>query len=69
MNYKAFDPTMSDESVFQALRNLWVIHNLQLFLEGKIALSPAGFGYSMLYPWTDNYLDNPQIAVRTIRKP
>jgi hypothetical protein len=61
-NAKGFAPTMSDESVFQALRNLWVIHNLQLFLQSEIALSPAGFGYSMLYPWTDNYLDDPQIS-------
>ncbi len=60
-NAKAFDPTMSDESVFQALRNLWVIHNLQLFLNRDIALSPAAFGYSMLYPWTDNYLDDPRM--------
>lgn len=58
---KAFDPTMSDESLFQALRNLWVIHNLQLLLESKIALSPAAFGYSMLYPWTDNHLDDSRI--------
>jgi hypothetical protein len=62
---RAFDPTMSDESVFQALRNLWVIHNLQLLLENEIALSPAGFGYSMLYPWTDNHLDDPRIPERS----
>ncbi len=60
-NAKAFDPTMSDGSIFQALRNLWVIHNLQLFLECDLGFSPAAFGYSMLYPWTDNYLDDPRM--------
>jgi len=59
---RAFAPAITDKSLFQALRNLWVIHSVQLFLRAPIALSPAIFAYSMLYPWTDNCLDEPRLA-------
>jgi hypothetical protein len=55
---RAFAPAITDQSLFQALRNLWVTHSVQLFLRAPITLSPAFFAYSMLYPWTDNCLDN-----------
>ena len=55
---KAFAPAITDQSLFQALRNLWVTHSVQLFLRAPITLSPALFAYSMLYPWTDNCLDD-----------
>jgi hypothetical protein len=58
---KAFDSGMDDDSLLQALRNLWVIHSIQLLLDQEVSLSLAIFAYSMLYPWTDNYLDDPQI--------
>ena len=59
---RAFAPAITDESLFQALRNLWVTHSVQLFLRAPTALSPAIFAYSMLYPWTDNCLDDPRLA-------
>src|ERR1035441_8475825 len=59
---RAFAPAMTDESLFQALRNLWVTHSVQLFLQTPIARSPAMFAYSMLYPWTDNCLDSPRLT-------
>jgi hypothetical protein len=59
---RAFAPEITDTSLFQALRNLWVVHSVQLFLRAPIALSPAIFAYSMLYPWTDNCLDEPRLA-------
>ena len=55
---RAFAPAITDQSLFQALRNLWVTHSVQLFLRAPIALSPALFAYSMLYPWADNCLDD-----------
>ena len=55
---RAFAPAITDQNLFQALRNLWVTHSVQLFLRAPIALSPALFAYSMLYPWTDNCLDD-----------
>lgn len=59
---RAFAPRITDQSLFQALRNLWVVHSVQLFLEADLALSPPIFAYSMLYPWTDNCLDDPQLS-------
>jgi hypothetical protein len=59
---RAFDSSISDKDLFQALRNVWVIHSVQLLLGAPIALSPAVFGYSMLYPWTDNRLDDPRLG-------
>jgi hypothetical protein len=55
---RAFAPAITDQSLFQALRNLWVTHSVQLFLRAPITLSPTLFAYSMLYPWTDNCLDD-----------
>src|ERR1017187_7038289 len=59
---RAFAPAISDESLFQALRNLWVTHSVQLLLQTPIALTPATFAYSMLYPWTDNCLDDLRLT-------
>ena len=59
---RAFAPTITDDSLFQALRNVWVMHSVQLLLRAPITLSPAVFAYSMLYPWTDNCLDDPKLG-------
>jgi hypothetical protein len=59
---KAFAPTITDQSLFQALRNVWVTHSVQLLLGAPITLSPGVFAYSMLYPWTDNLLDDPRLG-------
>jgi hypothetical protein len=58
---RAFAPAITDQDLFQALRNLWVTHSVQLFLQAPITLSPPLFAYSMLYPWTDNCLDDAQL--------
>lgn len=57
---KAFDPTIQVEDLFQALRNVWIANSLQILLDREVTLSPALFAYSMLYPFTDNYLDDPR---------
>jgi hypothetical protein len=62
---KQFEPSMTDEGLFQALRNLWIVHCIQLLLERDVSLSPAIFAYSMLYPCTDNYLDDPRVPGRS----
>ena len=59
---REFCPTITDQSLFQALRNVWVMHSVQLLLRAPITLSPAVFAYSMLYPWTDNRLDDPRLG-------
>jgi hypothetical protein len=58
---RAFDPALPVESLGQALRNVWIGNNLQLRLGLPVALGEGLFGYSMLYPITDNLLDDPAV--------
>ncbi len=59
---KRFDRNISGEDVFQAARNVWTTNGLQAILGLPVQLTPAVFAYSMLYPYTDNYLDSPKVA-------
>ncbi|MBC8390739.1 MAG: hypothetical protein H8E13_22150 [Actinobacteria bacterium] len=56
---RRFDPNLSMEDIFQACRNVWIINGIQSMMGLSIELTPSVFAYSMLYPYTDNYLDNP----------
>lgn len=58
---RLFDPSMSAADIFQASRNAWTANGLQILLGLPARLTPAIFGYSMLYPCTDNYLDQPAV--------
>jgi len=53
-----FDPNISFESVYQALRNVWIMNAIQVCMHRDICLTPSIFAYSLLYPYTDNYLDS-----------
>ncbi|MCF8361850.1 MAG: hypothetical protein K9G70_04420 [Prolixibacteraceae bacterium] len=57
-----FDPDVEMEDVFQAGRNLWIINSLQLLMDLPVELSDSVFAYCMLYPYTDDYLDNKNIS-------
>ena len=59
---RLFDPSMSAGDIFQASRNAWTTNGLQILLGLPAQLTPAIFGYSMLYPCTDNYLDHPGVS-------
>jgi hypothetical protein len=59
---RLFDPSMSAGDIFQASRNAWTANGLQILLGVPARLTPAIFGYSMLYPCTDNYLDQPAVS-------
>jgi hypothetical protein len=61
---RAFDADISGAAIFQAGRNVWTANGLQLLLGLPLALTPAMVGYSLLYPYTDNYLDDPAISPR-----
>jgi hypothetical protein len=62
---RAFDPQLEMEDIHQALRNVWIVNSFQVFLGKDVALTPSGFGYSLLYPYTDNYLDDPTVLPKT----
>ena len=62
---RRFDPQISSEDIYQAGRNVMTMNLLQLLMNLPVQISPAVFAYSMLYPYSDNYLDDPSIAGRT----
>ena len=59
---RLFDSQLSMEDIYQAERNAWTAHGLQWLLGRPVELSPSIFAYSLLYPYTDNYLDDPGIT-------
>jgi len=58
---RRFDPQISPTDLFQASRNLWSMNFVQLLLGMPLELTPSLLAYSMLYPYSDNYLDDPAI--------
>jgi hypothetical protein len=59
---RRFDPSISLADIFQATRNAWTACALQVLLGREMRLTPAIFAYSMLYPYTDNYLDDTAVS-------
>ena len=62
---RAFDPKLSGEDIYQAGRNAWTANGLQWLLGLPVQVTPSILAYSLLYPYTDNYLDDPSVAVAT----
>lgn len=60
---QAFDKDMTQEDIAQALRNVWIFLMLGLLFGKPIQYHQAIFAYSMLYPYTDNYLDDEHIGI------
>lgn len=55
---KQFDELLPEEEIYQALRNVWIIWMLELLFDKPLRYHEAMFGYSMLYPYSDNLLDD-----------
>ena len=60
---RQLDPAVSAADIFQASRNAWTAGGLQILMGQRMRLTPAIFAYSMLYPYTDNYLDDPATSL------
>lgn len=60
---KSFDSDISYGDIGQAMRNVWIISILQKAFGKNIEFNMASFGYSMLYPYSDNYLDDPKVSI------
>jgi hypothetical protein len=63
---RRFDPDLPDTEIEQALRNLWVFNSIQFYLGKPVSLTPSAFAYSLIYPYTDNCLDEQEET--TLRK-
>lgn len=59
---RSFDPTLTMADIIQACRNAWTASGLQPLLGVPIALTPSILGYSLLYPYSDNYLDGENVT-------
>lgn len=59
---RQFDPEISLDDIFQACRNVWIMNGIQHVLGVNVSLTPSIFAYSMLYPYTDNFVDDPKIS-------
>jgi len=64
--YKArnFGPDLKPENIYQGLRNVWIMNGVQLMTDLPVKITPSVFAYSMIYPYSDNYLDNPTISTQ-----
>lgn len=62
--YKArkFGPELQPESIYQAMRNVWIMNGVQLMTDVPVKITPSVFAYSMIYPYSDNFLDNPKVS-------
>ena len=57
-----FDPNIDVMDIFQAIRNVWIMNSIQILYGMEVKLTPSIFAYSMLYPYSDNYLDDSNIS-------
>jgi hypothetical protein len=62
---RQFDSRISAEDIYQAGRNVMTANFIQLLLGMPVRVTPSIFAYSMLYPYTDNYLDDPSVSTAT----
>lgn len=65
---KKFDKDMKIQDIGQAMRNVWIVNLIQKAIGYNIEFNKGIFGYSMLYPYTDNYLDNKDISLEEKRE-
>lgn len=55
---REFDACFKIDDIFQSLRNAWIMCCIQRLMMLKVEMTPSIFAYSMLYPYSDNYLDH-----------
>jgi len=59
---RRFDPDLSMPDIIQACRNAWTACGMQPLLGEQVRLTSSILGYSLLYPYSDNYLDREDIT-------
>jgi hypothetical protein len=60
---RSFDPELSLEDIIQALRNAWSMNMMQNLLGLPVEVTPSVLAYSLLYPYSDNLMDDPQLTL------
>jgi hypothetical protein len=59
---RQFDPNLGMDDIIQACRNAWTACGLQPLLGDRMGLTLSVLGYSLLYPYSDNYLDCEDVS-------
>lgn len=57
-----FDSNLGNEELFQALRNQWIVFGLQSLFDYPVQTTSSTLAYSLLYPYTDNFIDSHRIS-------
>ncbi len=57
---REFDYNAGLHEKMQALRNVWIMNSIQVLAGKEVVLTPSLFAYSLLYPYTDNFLDSKE---------
>lgn len=65
---RAFGPELKPENIYQGLRNVWIMNGIQLMMKLPVKITPSVFSYSMIYPYSDNLLDDPTITDKEKQK-
>ena len=60
---RRFDRSLRPADIYQAARNALTMHCVQSLLGVPVESTPAVLGYSLLYPYTDNLLDDESLDV------
>lgn len=56
-----YDSQICKEDIGQAFRNVWIMNLLQKSFRIPVVCTDGVFSYSMLYPYTDNFMDDSEI--------
>jgi hypothetical protein len=59
---RRFDANLSMPDIIQGCRNAWTACGLQPLLGMPVTLTPSILGYSMIYPYSDNFLDEQNVS-------
>ena len=59
---REFGPELKPENIYQGIRNVWIMNGVQLMMDLPVEITPSVFAYSMIYPYSDNFLDDPTIS-------
>ncbi len=59
---RQFDAGLSMADIIQACRNAWTASGLQALLGVRVELTRSILGYSLLYPYSDNRLDEEGVS-------
>jgi hypothetical protein len=65
---RRFDAGLSMADIVQGCRNAWTACGLQALLGERIGITPSILGYSLLYPYSDNYLDSADVSTEAKRQ-